>query len=275
MHFRMLPVIAILQVIKKGFFLMANNNLDFGLSTDKILNKVVEIFKQKFKPQSVGKNLDIGSGTGALVSLIKTYSPGFQPSCIDYTDELLQDKTLKVDVVDLNLEKLPYQDGTFDFVSCTEVIEHLENYRLIIREIYRVTKNSGIVVLTTPNTLSLLSRVRYLWTGFQNLFGPLDVGRGEFFSTGGHITPVSYFFLTHALVEAGFNKINLKIDKKQTSAYPLMLVFYPLIILFGTRSFAREKRKGFMNKSNESLIKPINSLEMLLGRTIIVSATKD
>jgi hypothetical protein len=54
-----------------------------------------------------------------------------------------------------------------------------------------------------------------------------------------------------------------------------MLIFYPLIILFGARAFAREKRKGFINKSNEELIKPINSLEMLLGRTIVVSAIKN
>ncbi len=251
-----------------------SDNLDYGLSTDKILNTVLEIFKSRFEPKASGEHLDIGSGTGALVKLINRYATNFIPTCVDYTDELLQDKTIKVDVVDLNLQSLPYQDNRFDFVSCTEVVEHLENYRLVIRETFRVTKKGGLVVFTTPNTLNLLSRVRYLWTGFQNLFGPLDVGRGEFFSTGGHITPVSYFFLAHALAEAGFDDIQIKIDKKQTSAYPLMLVFYPLILLFGLRSFSREKRKGFINKSNAHLIKPINSLNMLLGRTIVVSAVK-
>lgn len=251
-----------------------DKNLDYGLSTDKILNKVLEIFKNNFTSDQSGENLDIGSGTGALVNLISHYSPGFKPTCVDYTDELLQDKTIRVDVVDLNLQKLPYQNDRFDFVSCTEVVEHLENYRLIVREAYRVTKKGGLVVFTTPNTLNLLSRVRYLWTGFQNLFGPLDVGRGEFFSTGGHITPVSYFFLAHSLAEVGFEDIEVKFDKKQTSAYPLMLIFYPLITLFGARSFSREKRKGFINRSNEHLIGPINSIEMLLGRTIVVSARK-
>lgn len=252
-----------------------NENIDYGLSTDKILSKVLDIFKLNFSHEQSGENLDIGSGTGALVRLIKTYSPGFQPTCVDYTEELIQDKSIKVDVVDLNLEKLPYQDNRFDFVSCTEVVEHLENYRLVIREAFRVVKPGGLVVFTTPNTLNLLSRVRYMWTGFQNLFGPLDVGRGEFFSTGGHITPVSYFFLAHSLAEAGFDDIQINIDKKQTSAYPLMLIFYPLICLFGARSFSREKRKGFINSSNEHLIKPINSIEMLLGRTIVVSARKN
>jgi SAM-dependent methyltransferase len=251
-----------------------NENIDYGLSTDKILNKVVDIFKINFSHDQSGENLDIGSGTGALVRLIKSYSPRFRPTCVDYTEELMQDKSIEVDVVDLNLEKLPYQDNRFDFVSCTEVVEHLENYRLIIRETFRVTKAGGLVVFTTPNTLNLLSRVRYMWTGFQNLFGPLSVGRGEFFSAGGHITPVSYFFLAHSLAEAGFDDIEVKFDKKQTSAYPLMLIFYPLIVLFGSRSFSREKRKGFINTSNERLIQPINSIEMLLGRTIVVSARK-
>jgi SAM-dependent methyltransferase len=252
----------------------AENNLDYGLSTDKILGKVLDIFKSNFRSDQAGENLDIGSGTGALVNLIKNYSPGFKPTCVDYTDDLLQDKTVKIDVVDLNLQKLPYQDEKFDFVSCTEVVEHLENYRLIVREAYRVTKKGGLVVFTTPNTLNLLSRVRYMWTGFQNLFGPLDVGRGEFFSTGGHITPVSYFFLAHSLAEAGFDDIEVSFDKKQTSAYPLMLIFYPLIVLFGARSFSREKRKGFINPSNEHLIGPINTIEMLLGRTIVVSSRR-
>jgi SAM-dependent methyltransferase len=251
-----------------------DKTLDYGLSTDKILNKVLEIFKSNFRSDQAGDNLDIGSGTGALISLIKNYAPGFKPTCIDYTDKLLQDKAIKVDVVDLNLQKLPYQDDKFDFVSCTEVVEHLENYRLVVREAYRVTKKGGLVVFTTPNTLNLLSRVRYMWTGFQNLFGPLDVGRGEFFSTGGHITPVSYFFLAHALAEAGFDDIEVKFDKKQTSAYPFMVIFYPLILLLGVRSFARERRKGFINASNQHLITPINSIEMLLGRTIVVSARK-
>ncbi len=253
---------------------MSSDNLDYGLSTDKILNKVVDIFKKEFPRNSSGKNLDIGSGTGALVQLIQHHCPEFISTCVDYTTELIQDKSIKVDVVDLNLEKLPYAENQFDFVTCTEVVEHLENFRLVIREAYRVTKPNGLVVFTTPNTLNLLSRVRYLWTGFQNLFGPLDVGRGEFFSTGGHITPVSWFFLSHALAEAGFDDIEFTIDKKQSSAYPLMLIFYPLIVLFGARSFAREKRKGFMNSSNAKLIQPINSLDMLLGRTIVVSARK-
>jgi 2-polyprenyl-3-methyl-5-hydroxy-6-metoxy-1,4-benzoquinol methylase len=254
---------------------MQKQKLDYSLSTDKILEKVFAIFKSQFPVDARVDVLDIGSGKGSLIQLLRSYAQNIQPRCVDYTDELLTDVSIKVDVVDLNVDKLPYADGQFDFLTCTEVIEHLENYRQVVRESYRVLKPNGLAVYTTPNTLSLVSRVRYLWTGFQNLFGPLNVGRGEFFSTGGHITPVSYFFLAHALAEAGFEEITLSIDKRQSSAYPLMVVFFPFIALFGAMAFAREKRKGFLNESNHDLIRPINTFPMLLGRTIVVTARKN
>lgn len=151
------------------------DNIDYNnvcLSTDKILNAVVKIFKAKFKKNDIGRHLDIGSGAGTLVELIKNVSPQFSSNCIDYTDALINDKTIPLDVVDLNFEKIPHADNSFDFVSCTEVVEHLENYRLIIREAYRVTKPNGLAVFTTPNVLNLNSRLRYLIYGFHTLFGP-------------------------------------------------------------------------------------------------------
>lgn len=245
------------------------------LSTDRILNAVANKFKIIFNSNKSGRHLDIGSGSGALVKLIKEIAPNFQSNCIDYTDQLLQDKSIPLDVVDLNFEKLPHPDNIFDFVTCTEVIEHLENYRLVVREVYRVTKPKGIVIFTTPNVLNLNSRLRYLTYGFHSLFGPLHVNRQEAFSTGGHITPVQYFYLAHSLLEAGFTDIEISYDKKQTSAIPWLILLAPLITAFGLITNQREKKKSNVNSDNEALIKPINSVSMLLGRTIIIKARKN
>lgn len=108
--------------------------------------------------------------------------------------------------VNLNLESLPYPDAEFDLVTFSEVIEHVENYRALLREAFRVTTSGGVLVLTTPNVLNVNSRVRYLVSGFANLFGPLPVRNDKLYSTGGHITPIPYFYLAHALLDAGFDR---------------------------------------------------------------------
>lgn len=244
------------------------------LSTDKILNAVIDKFMDAFKLSHGGRHLDIGSGSGTLVKMIRKVSPNFISNCVDYTDQLLQDKSIPLDVVDLNFEKLPHANNTFDFVTCTEVIEHLENYRLIIREVHRVTKPNGVVIFTTPNVLNLNSRLRYLTYGFHSLFGPLHVNRQEAFSTGGHVTPVQYFYLAHSLLEAGFTDLEISYDKKQTSAIPWLILLAPFITAFGLITNQREKKKSNVNSGNEALIKPINSISMLLGRTIIIKARK-
>ena len=48
-------------------------------------------------------------------------------------------------------ETLPFADGTFDFVFSNEVIEHVENDRLAVQEMLRVTKANGRILIFCPN----------------------------------------------------------------------------------------------------------------------------
>ncbi|NRA00850.1 MAG: class I SAM-dependent methyltransferase, partial [Myxococcales bacterium] len=68
---------------------------------------------------------------------------------------------------------LPFRDGTFDRVICSEVMEHVHDYRSAARELARVTKPGGIVAVTIPTATS------------ENLY--LHVGDDYFESLGGHI----------------------------------------------------------------------------------------
>jgi SAM-dependent methyltransferase len=57
--------------------------------------------------------------------------------------------------VNLEEEKLPIPDSTYDLVLCFEVIEHLEKDPMaMLYEINRVLKDSGLIFLTTPNSTS-------------------------------------------------------------------------------------------------------------------------
>jgi 2-polyprenyl-3-methyl-5-hydroxy-6-metoxy-1,4-benzoquinol methylase len=219
--------------------------------------------------------LDIGSGTGELISLIQSHSPKADMKACDYIDTLMEISGQKVDVVNLNNDPLPYESNSFDLVTCTEVIEHLENYHRLVRETHRVLKPNGIVILTTPNILNLRSRLRFMFFGFWNLFGPLPLVRTETYSTDGHITPISYFYLAHALSEAGLTVKLWTTDKLQRGSIPKLVFWLPLIKFFSFFTKRQEKKKyQTIDAANESMVNAVNAWEMLLGRTIIVVAQK-
>ena len=95
----------------------------------------------KLAPKFPANHLDIGSGHGDLIELMRSQFEISSSAC-DYTDSLMKLADVKVTVANLNNEGLPYADQSFDLVTCTEVIEHLEHYRYTLREMYRILKPS-------------------------------------------------------------------------------------------------------------------------------------
>jgi len=51
-------------------------------------------------------------------------------------------------------EKLRFNDGTFDVIIALDVLEHLNNRHEIMRELKRVLKNEGIMIISLPNEFS-------------------------------------------------------------------------------------------------------------------------
>jgi SAM-dependent methyltransferase len=47
-------------------------------------------------------------------------------------------------------QKLPVKSGTIDCVKCTELLEHVEYPEIVIKEIIRVLKSSGTLILSVP-----------------------------------------------------------------------------------------------------------------------------
>jgi hypothetical protein len=71
-----------------------------------------------------------------LLRLVQAHCPFRSFGCA-YPDKLLSVPGSRIDTVGLNRQFL-YSDQHFALVTCVETIEHLENYRAVIREIYRV-----------------------------------------------------------------------------------------------------------------------------------------
>lgn len=225
-------------------------------------------------PGTLRSHLDIGAGQGELIRRLGDVMP-LQSAACDFHVERFAGAGVPIAQVDLEREPLPYPDRAFDLVTCSEVVEHLENYRALLREAYRVTKPGGLLVLTTPNVLNVQSRMRYLVSGFPVLFGPLPVGDEERHSTARHITPIPYFYLAHALLQSGFSGLELDIDKVQRTSVVWLTLALPVIAGGWLQFVTRERRRlQTITTANADHVLMHRSWRLLLGRTIVVSAVK-
>ena len=109
-----------------------------------------------------GTLLDAGCGTGDLWRLV---SSRFS-ACTGVDAVRYPGLPAGVHFVAANLDgTLPLEDGSVDTAAAIEVIEHLDNPRAFVRELARVTKPGGWIVLTTPNQLSALSLMSLVTKG--------------------------------------------------------------------------------------------------------------
>lgn len=87
-------------------------------------------------------------------------SAGF---CNDTENDGSEIHFIDVRSVNVEKEKFPFADDRFDIVTCFETLEHLKyNPVPMLKEIKRVIKPDGLLVISTPNINSALSCIRIL-----------------------------------------------------------------------------------------------------------------
>lgn len=101
-----------------------------------------------------GRILDVGCGVGALLEALSLL--GWETEGID-TDAtvvaLCQGRGLNARVG--LLEEQHYPDGSFDVVTMMHVIEHVPDPLRTLREVYRILRPGGRLIMLTPNLNSL------------------------------------------------------------------------------------------------------------------------
>ncbi|HMK29817.1 MAG TPA: methyltransferase domain-containing protein [Terriglobales bacterium] len=143
-----------------------------------------------------GSVLDFGAGKGDLTRLLLEAGRFSQVAAADLMESPADLKpSVRWMVADLN-HPLPCASESFDVIVAAEVIEHLENPRSVSRELFRLLRPGGSLILTTPNNES--------WRALISL-----IVRGHFvaFNDGSypaHITALLRTDLLRILTEVGF-----------------------------------------------------------------------
>ncbi len=86
------------------------------------------------------KILDIGAG--------ETPYKKYFTKCRYYSQDIVNNRQKSIDYI-CDSKAIPVKNNSFDFILCTQVLEHIKEPHLLIKEMYRILKKGGRVFLTT------------------------------------------------------------------------------------------------------------------------------
>lgn len=152
--------------------------LSGGISNDIIYRAIERLIA---RGNLGGAVLDYGAGTGALTRRLQQLGRFSSISAADIFAKPKEIKGASWIQQDLN-EPIKGYDCAFDAIIAAEVLEHLENPRFTIRELVRLLKPGGQLIVSTPNNESWRSIAALLVRGHYAAFGEA--------SYPAHITPL-------------------------------------------------------------------------------------
>ena len=106
-----------------------------------------------------GQLIDVGCGTGRLYSELHGCFTRYVGVDVVRYDGFPVATDASFHLCDLDALQRTDQLQPADIVCCIETIEHLENPRALVRSLDALSKPGGRIIVSTPNQLSLLSKL--------------------------------------------------------------------------------------------------------------------
>ena len=103
------------------------------------------------------KLLDIGSGTGIILELMKKHGIGYGIELSSLGIKMLKRRDLNLIVQSDVNRPMPFKKDVFSAITCLDVLEHLENDFGILKEMLRICKPGGVIIITVP-------AMQFLWS---------------------------------------------------------------------------------------------------------------
>jgi SAM-dependent methyltransferase len=171
-----------------------------GGSNDAVYRMIERSLRASGAPR--GTLVDVGCGRGELHAWLRDAYERYVG--VDVIRHAGFPAGAELVLMNLDAGKIPLADASAEVVVCAETIEHVENPRLLMRELVRITRPGGQLFVTTPNQLSLasvlclLGRGQFQW--FQRAPGLYPA----------HITALLPIDLERIAAECGLEQIALE-----------------------------------------------------------------
>ena len=225
----------------------------------------VKILIAGLGPAGGRRALDAPLGLGAMA--MHLHQLGYEVAGVDLDLEQSQDLPPGIVRCACNLnQELPLAAGQFDLVTSLEGIEHVENQFHLLRELSRVLKPGGYLILSTPNICNLEERLNFLARGTFYRF----ISRAEIESRGSgfdHQNLLSYVELRQVLDWAGFEVLRVEKDRAKLKQVFFLWPLYLLVRAYGLLQSPKRKRKYLLPETSSATV-------LLGGNTLIFVARK-
>lgn len=169
-----------------------------GISADPIYRAVTTALADRHP--AGGTLIDVGCGAGNLWGHVRERFARYVGADVVRYDGFPADAEFHH--IDLDTGRVALPDGAGDVVAAVETIEHLENPRSFARELTRLCRPGGWVVVTTPNQLSLLSKLTLV---LKNEFNAFRAG-----SYPAHLTALLEVDLRRIAAECGLTDVAVR-----------------------------------------------------------------
>ncbi|HRW11495.1 MAG TPA: methyltransferase domain-containing protein [Syntrophomonas sp.] len=109
---------------------------------------------EKISEQPFESLLDVGCGSGVMLAILGKEQPHMKACGIDLSEQMIKQAQIKLGTnADLRVgdaDNLPWNDDIFDLAVCNAAFHHYPNPIQSLKEMYRVLKPGGRLVIADP-----------------------------------------------------------------------------------------------------------------------------
>jgi ubiquinone/menaquinone biosynthesis C-methylase UbiE len=126
-----------------------------------------------FKDIEVHRIIDVGTGSGGFIHVLKKTFPQAEITGVDpnlNSLEAAREKYPDVTFIEMEAEKLEFEDNSFDVVSISMALHHLPKIKKGLKEIKRVVKPEGYIIIneTISDNLNPAQEVHKMFHHFRS-----------------------------------------------------------------------------------------------------------